>query len=83
MADLKLGTVTHYYDKINVAVVELEGSLKTGDRIKFVRGGEDLFDQSVESMQVEHEEINEAKSGDIIGLKTENAVKEGAEVFKV
>lgn len=82
MASVKLGQVTHYYDKIGVAVLELTGSLRTGDKIKFVRGGEDLFEQTVSSIQLEHEELKEAKSGQAIGLKVDQPVKEGAEVYK-
>jgi len=83
MADLKVGKVSHYYDKIGVAIIELSSDLGVGDKIKFVRGGEDLFEQDIKSMQVEHEEIEKAKKGDIIGLKVENELKEGAEVFKL
>lgn len=83
MADLKIGKVTHYYDKIKVAIIELNSALATGEKIRFVRGGEDLFEQSVSSMQVEHEKIEKAKKGDVIGLKTDQEVKEGAEVFKL
>lgn len=73
----------HYYDKIKVAIVELSGDLSVGEKIKFTRGGEDLFEQNVDSMQIEHEQIDSAKKGDVIGLKTEEEVKEGAEVYKV
>jgi len=83
LADFKIGKVTHYYDKIGVAVVELDASLSTGDKIKFVRGGEDIFEQEIKSMQVEHKEIETAKKGDVIGLKTEQEAKEGAEVYKI
>jgi translation elongation factor EF-1alpha len=83
MADFKIGKVTHFYDKIGVAVVELDSTLSVGDSIKFVRGGEDLFTQKVDSIQVEHEKISSAKKGDVVGLKTEKEVKEGAEVYKV
>jgi len=82
MADFKVGKVTHYYDKIGVAVIELNATLNVKDRIKFVRGGEDLFEQDIESMQVEHEIISSAKKGDIVGLKTKETVKEGAEVYR-
>ena len=78
----KVGKVTHYYDKINVAIVELMGDLFVGDKIKFVRGGEDLFEQTVGSMQTEHQKIEKASKGDIIGLKVNETLKEGAEVFK-
>lgn len=83
MADTKVGKVTHYYDKIGVAVVELEVGLAIGDKIKFVRGGEDLFEQEVTSMQMEHEKVETAKAGQTVGLKTDQEVKDGAEVYKV
>ncbi len=79
----KVGKVTHYYDKIGVAVVELMADLAVGDRIKFTRGGEDMFEQTVESIQVEHNKIDSAKKGDTIGLKVDQPVKEGAEIFKL
>ena len=69
MADFKVGVVTHYYDKIKVAIVELDGNLAVGDKVKFVRGGEDLFEENVDSMQVEHNNIQSASKGDIVGLK--------------
>jgi putative protease len=83
LADFKIGKVTHYYDKIGVAVVELDGGLSKGDKIKFVRGGEDMFEQEVESMQIEHDEIDSAKKGDVVGLKVDQEVKEDAEVYKI
>lgn len=83
MAGFKVGKVTHYYDKIGVAVVELDAPLAVGDKIKFVRGGEDLFEQEVSSIQMEHEKKGTAGKGDVIGLKTESEVRESAEVFKV
>jgi putative protease len=79
----KVGKVIHYYDKIGVAVVELTSDLAVGDRIKFTRGGEDMFEQTVESMQVEHNKIDSAKKGDTVGLKVDQPVKEGAEIFKL
>lgn len=82
MANYKIGKVTHYYDKIGVAIVELDSPLAVGDRIKFARGGEDLFEQSVDSIQIEHEKINKADKGQIIGLKTIQKVKDGAEVYQ-
>lgn len=83
MADVKVGRITHYYDKLGVAVLELEDSLNAGDKIRFVRGGEDLFEQIVSSMQVEHQVIENAKAGDVVGLKADQTVKDGAEVYKI
>lgn len=79
----KIGKVSHYYDKIGVAIVELDGQLSVGDKIKFVRGGEDLFEQNIDSIQIEHEKKESASKGEVVGLKVEKEVKEGAEVFKL
>ena len=83
MTDVKIGKVTHYYEKIQVAIIELSADLNVGDTIKFQRGGEDLFEQKAGSMEVEHKNIDNAKAGDVVGLKVDNEVKEGAEVYKI
>jgi len=83
MTDAKIGKVTHYYDKIGVAVLGLSEELKVGDKIRFVRGGEDLFEQEVASLQVEHEQVDQASPGNEVGIKTLEKVKDGTEVYKV
>ncbi len=80
MAEKKIGEVTHFFDKISVAIVDVSGKIKTGDRIKVV-SGEDSFEQDIESMQVDHNPVNEAKSGDKIGLKLSKPAKPGAQLF--
>jgi len=82
MADIKVGKVTHYFDKIGVAVVELTDRLAVGDTIRISRSSSD-FTQTVSSMQVEHKQIEEAKKGDTVGLKVDEPVDVGDEVFKV
>lgn len=83
MADKRIGKVSHFYNKIGVAIIDLENKLMVGDRIKFVRDGKELFQQDVLSMQIEHNKIETAKKGDSIGVKTDQPVKTGAEVFMV
>lgn len=80
MADVKVGKVIHYYDKIGVAVVELLKSLKVGDTVK-ISGHDQEFTQTITSMQMEHEVLKSAKKGQSIGLKVDQAVKEGDELF--
>jgi len=78
-----IGKVTHYFNKINVAVIELtEGGLKKGEKIE-IKGGDRDFEQKVESMQVDHEEIEEAKKGDSVGMKVDEPVREGYIVYKI
>jgi translation elongation factor EF-1alpha len=78
----KVGKVTHYYDKIGVAILELSGVLKVGDKIKF-EGHDADFEQEVTSLQVNHESVEKASKGEMVGLKTDKKVKEGTEVEKV
>jgi U32 family peptidase len=78
----KVGTVIHYYDKIGVAILELSGTLKVGDKIKF-EGHDANFEQVADSLQVDHKPVEKASKGDMVGLKTEQKVKEGTEVEKV
>lgn len=77
----KIGRVTHYYGKIGVAIIELTGELKVGDRIA-VRGAHTGIEQAVSSMQVDHGSIDAAKPGDQVGLKIKEKVREGDVVFK-
>lgn len=82
MADTKVALVTHYYDKIGVAVFQVLAPIKIGDKIK-IKGGDSEFEQMVTSMQVEHQNIQKAKKGDNIGIKVDQSVKEGNEVYRV
>ena len=82
MAEKLLGKVIHYYDKIGVAVIRLEGKVAVGDIIKIVRG-DDEFEEKVASIQIEHEEVKSAKKGDEVAIKVSQRAKEGAAVSKV
>lgn len=77
-----IGKITHFYDKIGVAVVSLNAGLKTGDKIK-VGKGDRFIEQEVKSMQVEHKKLEKAKKGQEVGLKVKKGVKGGDLVFKV
>ncbi len=79
----EVGKITHYFSKINVAVVELNGELKKGDRIKIKRKGGEEFEQEVSSMQIEHTPIEEAGPGDAVGMKVEQKVGVGDIVYKL
>jgi len=77
-----IGKVTHYFGNIGVTVLELSDTLKVGDTIRIV-GGETDFTQTVESMEIEHKKVNEAKAGDSVGLKVSQKVREGYKVYKL
>jgi len=78
---VEVGRVTHYFTKIGVAVVELKASLAVGDRI-VIRGSTTDFEQVVESMQIEHKNVQRAEAGQSIGLKVAQRVREKDIVYK-
>lgn len=78
-----IGKVIHYFDKIGVAVIKLKGSLKKGEMIR-IQGGETTdFTQKVNSMEIEHKKISQAKKGEEVGLKVKEKVREGYKVYKL
>lgn len=77
-----IGTVTHYYNKIGVGIIDLDQPLKVGDKIH-IKGRTTDFTQEVSSIQIEHKDVNEAKAKDVVGVKVDQQVREGDQVFKV
>jgi len=77
-----IGKVTHYFGNIGVAVIELTDKLKVDDTIRIV-GGETDFNQAVDSIEIEHQKIKEAKKGDSVGLKVGQKVREDYKVYKL
>lgn len=75
-----IGKITHYFDKIGVAVIELKGTLKVGDKIEIDNKGEN-FSQAITSMQIENETVKAAKKGQAIGVKISQPVKQNALVY--
>lgn len=78
----EVGRVTHYFTRIGVAIVSLSDTLAVGDKI-LIRGSTTNFEQTVESMQIEHKNVSVAQSGQSIGLKVNQRVREGDKVYKV
>lgn len=79
----KVGVVTHYFGKIGVAAIKLtDGSLCVGDTIR-IKGHTSDFTQVVDSMQIEHDEVDAAELGQEIGMKVKEHARQHDEVFKV
>ena len=78
---IEVGKITHFFSKINVAVVELKETLSVGDKIR-IQGPTTDFEQTVTSMQIEHESVKTAKAGQSIGLKVDDRVREQDIVYR-
>jgi U32 family peptidase len=80
-AIIEIGHITHFFSKINVAVIELTLPLSVGDGI-LIKGPLTDFDQTVDSMQIDRKDIQKAEGGQSAGLKVTQAVKEKDVVYK-
>jgi putative protease len=83
MEEKKVGEIIKYFGKINVAAIRLsEGSLKVGDTIHMVGHTTDIT-QTIDSMQIENKNVQEAGPGADIGIKIKDRVREHDIVYKV
>jgi putative protease len=81
--EVKIGAITHFFGKVSAGLVNLtDGDLKVGDKIH-IKGHTTDFEQVVESMQVEHKDVQEAKKGSQAGIKVKEHVREHDVVYKV
>jgi len=78
----RIGIVTHYYSHLTVAIVQLEaGNLRVGDVIH-IKGHTSDFSQPVESMEIDHVHVNEARPGQSFGLRVKEHAREHDVVYK-
>ncbi|MGD9131621.1 MAG: translation elongation factor-like protein [Candidatus Bathyarchaeota archaeon] len=77
----EVGKVSHFFSKINVAVIELNDILSVGDKI-FIKGPTTDVEQTVDSMEIEHEKIKQATAGHSVGMKVKGRVRENDIVYK-
>ena len=77
---VKIGNVVNYLSRKEVAVVELVDKLKVGDIIH-IKGATTDFSQKVESIQIFGVQVEEAGSGDSIGILVDYRVRNGDELF--
>ena len=78
---IEIGHIAHFFAKISVAVIELTASLAVGDTI-VIKGPTTDFEQVVESMQIEHSNVQRAEAGQSVGLKVAQRVREKDLVYK-
>lgn len=77
----EVGKVAHFFTRINVAVVELKAPISVGDKI-LIKGPTTDLEQTIESMEIEHEKVTRAEAGQSIGLKVKDRVRENDTVYK-
>ncbi|HVN23412.1 MAG TPA: EF-Tu/IF-2/RF-3 family GTPase [Syntrophorhabdales bacterium] len=76
MEEVAIGTVEKYFGKIGVAAIRItSGEMKVGDKIH-IKGHSTDFEQTVDSMQVEHASVQTAGAGSDVGIKVKEKVHE-------
>ncbi|MEM2926606.1 MAG: translation elongation factor-like protein [Candidatus Bathyarchaeia archaeon] len=79
---VEIGRITHFFSRISVAVVELRDRISVGDKI-WIKGATTDFKQTVESMQIQHKNVETAGPGESIGLKVIDRVRNGDIVYRL
>jgi putative protease len=82
MSGTQIGQITHYFDHISVAALTLTEPLRIGDTIHILGHSTD-FKQEVTSLQIDHQDVSEAKPGDDVGMKVIQKVHPHDKLFKL
>ena len=82
MMETKIGTITHFYNRISVAVLSLTDPLELGDSVHIFGHSTD-FEQNVTSMEIEHEKVTSVGPGDEVALKVSEPVRKGDVLYKI
>jgi len=82
MAEVEVGRINKFFGKVGVAAVEVTGSIKVGDELHF-KGATTDFNYKVDSMEIDRSPIEEAKPGDLVGIKVPERVRPGDKVYRV
>jgi putative protease len=83
MNEQEIGYISNYYKKISVAAVEMtDGTVTMNDNLR-IKGHSTDLEVKVDSIQIDHESVNEAKQGDSIGLKVPERVRRKDRVYKI
>jgi len=77
----EVGRVAHFFSRINVAVIEVKDTISVGDQI-LIKGPTTDIEQTIDSMEIEHEKVKQAEAGQSIGMKVNGRVRENDIVYK-
>jgi len=79
----EVGVITHFFPKVDAAVVKLtKSAISIGDTI-VIKGHTSDFKEKVQSIQLDHVPIQDAEKGMEIGLKVKAKVREHDVVYKL
>jgi len=77
----EVGRVSHFFGRINVAIIEVKDIISVGDQI-LIKGPTTDIEQTIDSMEIEHTKVKQAEAGQSIGMKVNARVRENDIVYK-
>lgn len=78
----KVGDVVSFYPKTMVSIISLTSDLFLGENVNFVFNKDLVYKHKVTSIKMGTKNVDFAKAGSVVGLKLNEKVQEGTEVFK-
>jgi putative protease len=78
--ETKIGHITHFYDRISVAVLSLTDRLNIRDKV-VISGHSTDFVQEVTSMEIEHQKVTSVGPGDEVALKVIEPCRKGDSIY--
>ena len=82
MPEQRVGVVKDYFAKIGVAGIDVEETIRVGDKIRIAGHTTDL-NQVVESMEIDGRQVDEAAASAQIGIKVEERCRDNDVVYKI
>ncbi len=83
MSEEEVGRIVKFFAKPSVAALEVtNGIIKPGDTLKF-KGHTTDFTDAVGRIEIDNQEVQEAKAGDLVGIRVTERVRENDKVYKV
>ncbi len=80
--EIHIGTITHFYTRLSVAVLDLTDEIHVGDEIRIKGRITDLI-MTVASLEVDHNKIESASQGMEVALLVDGYVREGDGIYKM
>jgi putative protease len=78
----QVGRVTGFFAHPSVALMELTAPLRIGETI-YVKGHTTEFQQVVQSMQLDHQPVQEAAAGQAVGVQVSGRCRRHDVVYKL
>ncbi len=83
MPEEEIGRISEFFHRPMVAGIDMtSGTVSIGDRIH-IKGHTTDLETTISSMQIDNVNVEQAKTGDAVGVKVPDMVRRGDHVYKI